>query len=665
MASRLLKQCVQVLAANCSAYCQLDKLHKTNSSLILSRLYPVFDGVKNLYLNTPLFGTNYVSQEQCVYVKMHNGKGKTTYKVKIKQVSNLDLSKLCSSSFDNGIGYRDCIRAIDIILRYAPSMTRISKGDFLFPKPTEKDKWLKGKYLVCGHVQRVKPTKSGLAFLVDRSSTAFYQGCSLLDLMRELLKEYAKNQKKQDKTNNHDWLHTISYHKNNDLERVDKNIVQLEKDLKGILIEIDHTQTKRRYKIRKITRKSLQEIEFDFTQRGDGSNSEEKTRRTIQEYFLKEYNIKLEKIYLPCIDVGRDTRPIYLPPELCKVTKHQFVLHKLDETEHSKFITASTHKPAQRFELIDKIHRSIIHESRSYLDEFRIDISETPVDVEGTVLEPPKLVFGNGSLQPTNGQWSMKDQLFLTGLRLKAKEWVIVNFAPSLKNFDIKQFTETLLKYAEEKGASIGEPHFWNDGWPVNGKVNQVIKEMIEYSAEPLRMIMFAIPRGKNDTIYKDIKKYGDKKYGLNTQCIVDTNLKKCKKNGFPTLLGLLSKLYAKLGGITYRVHCSPSSTQNAIEDVKTLIVGADVTHPGDNVNFSIAAVVTSMSRGKLDYTAAVRVQSTAKREIIEDFSTMMAKLIKVEAEKLQKSADYKDTHIKNAFPERIIFYRDGVSDGK
>lgn len=84
------------------------------------------------------------------------------------------------------------------------------------------------------------------------------------------------------------------------------------------------------------------------------------------------------------------------------------------------------------------------------------------------------------------------------------------------------------------------------------------------------------------------------------------------------------------------------------------IFVGADVTHPpaGDRTKPSIAAVVGSMDAHPSRYTATVRTQ-THRQEIIVELSSMIKELL---------IQFYRNTHFK---PTRIIFYRDGISEGQ
>ena len=86
-----------------------------------------------------------------------------------------------------------------------------------------------------------------------------------------------------------------------------------------------------------------------------------------------------------------------------------------------------------------------------------------------------------------------------------------------------------------------------------------------------------------------------------------------------------------------------------------TIVFGGDVTHPqpGDMTSPSLACVVGSMDRNASRYAATVRIQP-AKTESITDLGDMnILSLLK------------NFFHSLGQKPERIVFYRDGVSEGQ
>ncbi|TSK20166.1 Protein argonaute-3 [Bagarius yarrelli] len=97
-----------------------------------------------------------------------------------------------------------------------------------------------------------------------------------------------------------------------------------------------------------------------------------------------------------------------------------------------------------------------------------------------------------------------------------------------------------------------------------------------------------------------------------------------------------------------------PGKTPVYVFQQPVIFLGADVTHPpaGDGKKPSIAAVVGSMDAHPSRYCATVRVQRP-RQEVIQDLASMVRELL---------IQFYKSTRYK---PTRIIFYRDGVSEGQ
>lgn len=88
--------------------------------------------------------------------------------------------------------------------------------------------------------------------------------------------------------------------------------------------------------------------------------------------------------------------------------------------------------------------------------------------------------------------------------------------------------------------------------------------------------------------------------------------------------------------------------------------MGADVTHPGadqqDSNKPSIAAVVGSVDPRASQYCCEIRIQRS-KQEYIEDMEGMVYNLL--------RKFNRVNGAVSTGKPQRIIFYRDGVSEGQ
>ncbi|VDQ03979.1 unnamed protein product [Trichobilharzia regenti] len=130
-------------------------------------------------------------------------------------------------------------------------------------------------------------------------------------------------------------------------------------------------------------------------------------------------------------------------------------------------------------------------------------------------------------------------------------------------------------------------------------------------------------------------------------------------KQGFLVSANLLLKLNGKLGGVNWRIPGLIKSSEELI-----MVFGADVTHPAptqiQQIRKSVAAVIGSVSPDLMRYAVVVRQQATtekgnkATREIIDDMRLTVKELLQL--------------YLRNTngrFPTRMIFYRDGVSEGQ
>uniref|UniRef100_A0A4W5L743 Argonaute RISC catalytic component 2 n=1 Tax=Hucho hucho TaxID=62062 RepID=A0A4W5L743_9TELE len=145
-----------------------------------------------------------------------------------------------------------------------------------------------------------------------------------------------------------------------------------------------------------------------------------------------------------------------------------------------------------------------------------------------------------------------------------------------------------------------------------------------------------------------EVKRVGDTVLGMATQCVQVKNVQKTTPQ---TLSNLCLKINVKLGGVN---NILLPQGRPLVFQQPVIFLGADVTHPpaGDGKKPSIAAVVGSMDAHPSRYCATVRVQQH-RQDIIQDLATMVRELL---------IQFYKSTRFK---PTRIIYYRDGISEGQ
>lgn len=131
------------------------------------------------------------------------------------------------------------------------------------------------------------------------------------------------------------------------------------------------------------------------------------------------------------------------------------------------------------------------------------------------------------------------------------------------------------------------------------------------------------------------------------TQCVLSEKVRKVKKQ-YCGMLGL--KINTKLGGINSTLF---HNSIPFVTDAPTMVIGADVTHPSaGEARPSVVAVVGSMDEHAYRYAGRLQIQDS-RCEVIERLKFLVYELI---AAFVMRN---------RARPQRILFYRDGVSDGQ
>ena len=172
-----------------------------------------------------------------------------------------------------------------------------------------------------------------------------------------------------------------------------------------------------------------------------------------------------------------------------------------------------------------------------------------------------------------------------------------------------------------------------------------------------LQFLFCVLPDTKKQ-LYGEIKRVADNVIGVVTQCVQSKFVRDPKPQ---VISNICMKINAKLGGIN---HIICKDVQAPVFKEPVIVFGADVTHPaaGDKVSPSIAAVVASVDLQASSYTAIVRAQVTKKTKPSKKSETVeiIDNLDKIVKDFLLRY--YRRTKCK---PEKILFYRDGVSEGQ
>ncbi|KAL8140371.1 hypothetical protein V2J09_006392 [Rumex salicifolius] len=343
------------------------------------------------------------------------------------------------------------------------------------------------------------------------------------------------------------------------------------------------------------------------------AHRETTTTKSIAQYFKEKYNITLRYPSLPCLQCGSSKNPISLPMEVCYIIEGQKYPRKLDMNQVTALLKATCQRPYAREKSIKDMVKDTNYNADELVNrEFKLHVSDNITTVEARVLPPPMLSYGhNTSVTPKFGTWNMID-----------------------KNFALNPSHRPLTFRPEHIEAALEQVH-----------ANSVSER------RKIDLLVVILPDG--DTQYGKIKRICETKLGIVSQCCRPKHLMKPSKQ---YLENVALKINVKAGGCNAVLKDAANRKIPLVTDQRTIVFGADVTHPraGEDFGPSIAAVVASMDFPEITKYKGLVSSQTHREEMIQDLSSMVRELL----ESFAKANGQQ-------LPESIIFYRDGVSEGQ
>ncbi|XP_023602929.1 protein argonaute-2, partial [Myotis lucifugus] len=333
---------------------------------------------------------------------------------------------------------------------------------------------------------------------------------------------------------------------------------------------------------------------------------------TVAQYFKDRHKLVLRYPHLPCLQVGQEQKHTYLPLEVCNIVAGQRCIKKLTDNQTSTMIRATARSAPDRQEEISKLMRSASFNTDPYVREFGIMVKDEMTDVTGRVLQPPSILYG-GRVRARGGPGvsTHRPRVSPIGCRPKSRQ----------RTLSSRSFTEQLRKISRDAGMPIqGQPCFCKYAQGADS-VEPMFRHL-KNTYTGLQLVVVILP-GKTP-VYAEVKRVGDTVLGMATQCV---QMKNVQRTTPQTLSNLCLKINVKLGGVNNILLPQGSAA-------------------------SCPQVVGSMDAHPNRYCATVRVQQH-RQEIIQDLAAMVRELL---------IQFYKSTRFK---PTRIIFYRDGVSEGQ
>jgi eukaryotic translation initiation factor 2C len=292
----------------------------------------------------------------------------------------------------------------------------------------------------------------------------------------------------------------------------------------------------------------------------------------------------------------------------------------------------------------------------SQATRFSFSVSSELFSVQGRALPSPDLDSGSPGVHETqNGEWDLKPARKFAK-SCPAATWSYLDFTgrkseitASKSSFidDLRNGVKTWCPKLTESKAKIRTVDFPKAD---PKELEKILRQYRPLGIQPIHTdILFVGLRDDNADNYELLKYVAEVVVGIHTICTI-----KCKT---AVVANLMLKCNLKLGGDNWVLSKKNRNQVPNFLSSTTMIVGADVTHPGpgsmDDVD-SVAAVVANEDNAFNRYPASFRCQAS-KMEMIDQFDDMVA----------ERLDHWKKSNGGHQYPSNIIIYRDGVSESQ
>jgi eukaryotic translation initiation factor 2C len=345
----------------------------------------------------------------------------------------------------------------------------------------------------------------------------------------------------------------------------------------------------------------------------------------------------------PAIYIDRKTPRTLIPASLLWIEPHQPLRAPLSPRLSDSMINAARKSPTENLALINENYRPALNSSNSELQT-----AAKPIVIKSAkILHPPRIYYDKVSLDPKKlsaGTWNLQ------GMKLTLDRpfgHALFLIRESQKKSGLEEMCKrfiTNINTTCKPGHIVAQTRF---GYVQNFEPQSLETWYAAMKKQPLPHVYILLdPQSQGADTFADIKKFLVIDKGIPSNCM---QLQKFIRD---------HRSLAFTANIALKVNLQyQGKNQHTLLSIprNTMIVGADVTHPGQAAVEgapSVAAVVASNDENFAHYPGSARLQ-IGKQEMIEDLEEMMLERLNAYVRK------------NDQLPDNILVFRDGVSDGQ
>lgn len=289
---------------------------------------------------------------------------------------------------------------------------------------------------------------------------------------------------------------------------------------------------------------------------------------------------------------------------------------------------------------------------------FGVTVRPEMITVPARVLSGPVVKYrANGTANTKFGSWNMVDIKFTTGANIGAWSYIWLHLQhenpPSGPRLPV---VDVFHRALGTNGITAPPPIqpgltcvLTNDSATNDANISAAFDRISKHAKQP--KFMLVILANTDAAIYNRVKYIGDVKTGIHTVCVVRTKFME-QRGQDRYFANVALKFNLKGGGINQTLE---RGKLGVIGDGKTMVVGIDVTHPSPNSQKSapsVAGIVATIDQSLGQWPADIRIQQRREEMVLDLKGLLKGRL------RLWKSKN-------SSYPDNLLIYRDGVSEGQ
>ncbi|SJK96819.1 uncharacterized protein ARMOST_00065 [Armillaria ostoyae] len=590
----------------------------------------VYDGKKNLYTSFKLdFGGEVSRQFNVTWTEDNRV---SSFEIKITEAREINMEVLRrytegQQSWDENVSTG--LTALNIVIRMEPSLNHPFRVRSFYSDKIKAPLANTGLEAWQGYFQSVRPALNRLLLNIDISTGVMFKPGSLM----ETCLEFITGNRREDVNR---WLRaqSISLRERRDLQTF----------LFGVKVEVQTAAgTKKLVTIQKLTERDA--ASTVFTPTGGAQTN-------VAQYYARA-NQRLRYPNIICVQTPKGA---VIPLERCYIVPGQLSRAELNPDATRDMVKFATKRPDQRLSAIQTGIQVLAYGQSRYVRDFGLDIKTgtLPMEIRARMINAPELKYGPGSKQlivrPRDGAWNLVDKKFSKPMPLGS--WIVVIFVPQhhFRPDDANRMIAALVQGCEAVGMQVSESQppfvYKNAQDNIDKSIVDALTQTTTGRKTRPTFIVCILPDRSNADLYTAVK-----------QEVSPINAYELANSDDGTER-IKSRINAKLGGVN--VIPDPKSAP-IISDPRqpTIVMGADVMHPAPRSQSpSYAAVVANIDSNGAQYASKTKPQ-LGRQEMIEDLRTMAADLLGLYI------SHRKNVEKVSTLPKRLIFFRDGVSEGE